>query len=73
MFTYLALLYSMPSCLCRSGIAHPYLFVHILIPSLYLDLCVQVVDVELLEYLLDITALTLLEAQAFRNTRINIC
>ena len=40
--------------------------------SLYI--CVyKVVIVNLLDYLLDITALSELEAQAFRYTRINIC
>ena len=43
--------------------------------SIPLDLCVlgTVVVVELLDYLLDITALSELEAQAFRYTHINIC
>ena len=37
-------------------------------------ICVyKVVVVTLLDYLLDITALSELEAQAFRYTRINIC
>ena len=37
-------------------------------------ICVYtVVVVNLLDYLLDITALSELEAQAFRYTRINIC
>ena len=49
-----------------------YLYVHIPIPSLYI--CVyKVFVVELLDYLLDITALLELEEQAFRYTRINIC
>ena len=39
-----------------------------------LHLCVyKVVVVKLLDYLLDITAWSELEAQAFRYTRINIC
>ena len=44
-----------------------YLYVHILIHSF------KVVVVKLLDYLLDITAWSELEAQAFRYTRINIC
>ena len=37
-------------------------------------ICVyKVVDVNLLDYLLDFTAESELEAQAFRYTRINIC
>ena len=82
MFTYLTLLISyvytvsytiywiLPMLLgYRSSI---YLYVHILIPSLYI--CVYWVVVgELLDYLLDITALSELEAQAFHDTRINIC
>jgi hypothetical protein len=28
------------SCLCRSVIAHPYIYMYILIPFLYLDVCV---------------------------------
>ena len=44
-----------------------FLFIH-------LHLCVyKVVVLKLLDYLLDITALSELEAQAFRYTRINIC
>ena len=68
--------YSIPStasCLCHTAIAHPYIYMYIffLIP---LHLCVyKVVVVKLLDYLLDITALSELEAQAFRYTRINIC
>ena len=52
---------SIASCTCRTAIAHPYICVY------------KVVVVELLDYLLDITALSEFEAQAFRYTRINIC
>ena len=59
-----------------SDIAHShssfiYLYVHILVPSLYI--CVYTVVGELLDYLLDITALSEREAQAFRYAHINIC
>ena len=50
-----------------------YLYVHILIHSFTLVCVYKVVVVKLLDYLLDITAWSELEAQAFRNTRINIC
>ena len=40
---------------------------------IYSHLCEKVVVVKLLDYLLDITARSELEAQAFRYTRINIC
>jgi hypothetical protein len=36
-------------------------------------MCVYKVVVELLDYVLDIAALSELEAQAFHYTRINIC
>ena len=54
-----------------------YLYVHILISSRYLDLCILgsccgIVDY-LLDNLLDIAALSELEAQAFRYTHNNIC
>ena len=45
-----------------------YFYVHILIHCVY-----KVVVVKLLDYLLDITAWSELEAQAFRYTHINIC
>ena len=64
-------LYFIPSML-RGHRASICLYVHILIPSPYI--CVyEVVVVNLLDYLLDITALSELEAQAFRYIRINIC
>ena len=51
-----------------------YLYVHILKLIIPLHLCVyKVVVVKLLDYLLDITARSELEAQAFRYTRRNIC
>ena len=68
------ILYSIPStayCLRRSAIALPYIsmYIFLLIPST----CVhKVVVVKLLDYLLEITARSELEAQAFRYTRINI-
>ena len=46
-----------------------YLHVHILIPSLYI--CVYKAVVHLLDYLLDITALSELDAQVFHYARIN--
>ena len=79
MFTYLTLLIShvytvytvfYTPCLCCSAIAHPYTYMYIFSFN-PLDLCV--LGGELLDYLLDITALSELEAQAFRYTRINIC
>ena len=64
---------SIASCLCRSVIAHPYIYMYIFL-FIPLHLCVyKVVVVKLLDYLLDITARSELEAQAFRYTRINIC
>ena len=45
-----------------------YIFLFIL-----LHLCVYKEVVKLFDYLLDITAWSELEAQAFRYTRINIC
>ena len=49
----------------RSSIYHPYSFLYT---------CVyKIVVVKLLDYLLDITARSELEAQAFHYTRINIC
>ena len=65
------ILYSIPStasCLCRMAIAHPYIYMYIF---LFIPVY-KVVLVNLLDTLLDITALEL-EAQACRNTRINIC
>ena len=48
-----------------------YLHVHILIHPFRI-VCIRSFG-ELLDFLLDITALSELEAQAFRYTRINIC
>ena len=63
---------STASGLCRTAIAHPYIYMYIFYSSLYI--CVyKVIVVNLLDYLLDITALSELEAQAFRYTHINIC
>ena len=72
MFTYLTLLISHVYtvfytiyCILPMLLGHTlyiYLYVHILIPSH-----------GIVNYLLDITALPELEAQAFRYTRINIC
>jgi hypothetical protein len=61
------ILYSIPStasCLCRSAIAHPYIYMYLFIP---LHLCVKVVVVKLLDYFLDITARSELEAQALTS------
>ena len=69
------MLYLIPSivpCLCRSAIAHPYIYMYIF-SFTALDLCVLGSCWELLDYLLDITALLELEAQAFRDTRIHTC
>ena len=57
---------------CRSDIARPYIYI-LLIPFLYLDLyvlgsCCGIVRY----YLLDVTALSELETQAFRYTRNNL-
>ena len=53
--------------------AHPYISMYIFL-FIPLHLCVyKVVVVKLLDYLLDITAWSELEAQAFRYTRNNIC
>ena len=69
------ILYSIPSaasCLCRLAIAHPYIFL-VTYSYSFLYTCVyNVVVVKLLDYLLDITAWSELEAQEFRYTRINI-
>ena len=55
----------------RSMLIHIFMCTYYSIP---LDLCVyKIVVVELFDYLLDITALSELEAQAFCYTRINIC
>ena len=65
---------SIASCLGRSVIAHPYIYMYILyvlIPSLYLDLCVLGSCCGIVRcYLLDIATLSELEAQAFRYTAI---
>jgi hypothetical protein len=69
------ILYFLPSiapCLCRSAIAHPYTYMY-QFSYIALDLCVLGSCWGLLDYLLDITALSELEAQAFRYTRINTC
>ena len=69
------ILYFIPStapCLCRSAIAHPYTYMYEF-SFTPLDVCVLGSCWELLDYLLDITALLELEAQAFRYTCINIC
>ena len=59
-------------CLCRTAIAHPYIYMYIFFFIPYI--CVyKVVVVNLLDYLLDITALLELEIQAFCYTSINIC
>ena len=52
-----------------------YLYEHIPInPFTFVYICVyKVVVVNVLDYLLDITARSELEAQAFRYTRFNIC
>ena len=50
-----------------------YLHVHILIHSFTLVCVYKVVVVKMLDYLLDITALSELEAQTFHYTHINIC
>ena len=51
-----------------------YIYLYILIPFLYLDLCVLGICCGIVRhYLLDIAALLELEAQAFRYTRNYIC
>ena len=58
--------------LCRSDIAPRCIYIF-LITLLYLDLCVLGIRCETFRYyLLDITALSELETQAFRYTRNNI-
>ena len=60
-------------CILPMPFGHPsltYFYVHILIYSF--TLVCKVVVVKLLDYLLDITVWSELEAQAFRYTRINI-
>jgi hypothetical protein len=71
-YVYTILLPSTAFCLCRTAIAHPYIYMYLLL-FIPLHLCVQVFVVKLINYLLDITALSELEAQAFRCTHINIC
>ena len=69
------ILYFIPStapCPCRSAIAHPYIYVYVF-SFTALDVCVLGSCWELLDYLLDITPLSELEAQACLYTRINIC
>ena len=62
---------SIVSGLCNSVIAHPYIYMYIFLFHSYTYIGVyEVVVVELSDYLLDIAALSELEAQAFRN---NIC
>jgi hypothetical protein len=84
MFTYLTLLISYVQyilyfntiyCILPMPLSHRssiYLDVHIPIPPL-IHMNVKVVVVELLDNLLDITALSELEAHAFHYTRNNIC
>ena len=83
MFTYLELLIpyvytvfytiycNLPMPLSHCSSIH--LYVHILIPSLYLDLCVLGSCCGIVRLLVDIAVLSELEAQAFRYTRNNIC
>ena len=81
MFTYPRLLISYVYCTLYhllhlayavEAIAHPYIYMYIFLFIPYT--CVyKVVDVKLLDYLIDITARSELEAQAFRYTRINHC
>ena len=81
MFTYPTLLISyvytvLDTIYCILPMPHGHrssicLYVYILIHP-FTFVC-KVVVVNLLDYLLDITALPELEAQAFRYTRINIC
>ena len=70
----ICILYSIPStasCLCRTAISHIFICTY---SYSFLYICVyKVVFVKLLDYLLDITAWSELEAQAFRYTHINIC
>ena len=62
------ILYAIPST-ARPSLIHIFLYSY---SSLYI--CeYKVVVVNLLDYLLDITAWSELETQAFRYTRINIC
>ena len=66
---------SIAPCLCCSAIAHPYIYMYIFSVT-PLDLCVLGSCsgiVRLLVILVDITGLSVLEAQAFRYNHINIC
>ena len=68
------ILYSILLCLglCRS-IACPNIYIF-LIPLFFFDVCVLGSRCEIVNYyLVDIAALSELEAQAFLYTRINIC
>ena len=70
------ILYFIPSIApCRSAISHPrtymYIFSFTPLDSCVLGCCWGIV--ELLDYLLDNTVLSELEAQAFGYARINIC
>ena len=83
LFTYIALLISYVYsvfytiyCMLPMTLGHCssiYLYVYILIPSLYLDLCVLGSCFGIVRLPVDITALSKLEAQAFRYTRNNMC
>jgi hypothetical protein len=80
MFTYPTLLISYVYtvlytiyCLCRWAIAHPYILLCTYSYSFLYTCVYKVVVVKLLVYLLDITAWSELEAEAFHYTHINIC
>ena len=65
----LKLYYLLSHSLCRSDFARPYIYIF-LIPFLYLNVCILGIYCEIVRYyLLDIAALSELEAQAFRYTR----
>ena len=63
---------SFASCLSRWAIVHPYIYMYICTYSFLYTCVYKVVVVKLLDFLLDITARSELEAQAFRYTHINI-
>ena len=72
LISYVYTLYSIPStasCQCRSAITHSYIFMYILL-FIPLHLCVKgsCCEIVRLDYLLDITAWSELEAQTFRYT-----
>ena len=59
--------------LCRSDIASPYIYIFLIL-FLYLDVWVLSIYCEIVRYyMLDIAALSELEAQAFHHNRNNIC